>query len=380
MKIKHCLLIPLLLCGVLMAQQSEPPEKYWDFSKLKNAPAYKEAPFPDSQYPGMKAILFDGAAYEGKPAPVFAYIGFPEGPVPEGGFPGIVMVHGGGGTAYAWAVKRWNQYGYAVIALDWYNQRPIGSKGKNKIPLEGGKRQDHVTNVSNIVLAHSLLRSLPNVNPEMIALLGLSWGSWYGAMAAAVDSRFKVAIEIYCGDRKESDIFTNGRFLHAAKIPMYWIAGTNDRHATPKSLQAAFDECPTTWNKTLICRLPHSHVGFRFTACQRIADEFLKGQPGLPKLGKNQVKDGVLSAPILSRGKGIKQAVLNYTLDGADVPAPQRKWQTIPANVANNTVSAPIPQGTYQCFLSAYDELDRKDHYDYCCGSGDLFQAKEVER
>ena len=374
MKLK--LVLPLLFCGVLLAQERENPEKYWDFGRLKKAPEYRKAEFPDSQYPKMQAILFDGVPYKGKPAPVFAYVGYPEGPVPQGGFPGIVMVHGGGGTAYAWAVKRWNQYGYAVIALDWYNQRPVGSKGKKQIPLEGGKRQDHVTNVGNIVLAHSLLRSLPNVNPDKTALLGLSWGSWYGAMAAAVDPRFKAAIEIYCGDRKNNALFTNGRFLHAAKIPMYWIAGTNDRHAFPETLQAAFDECPKTWNKTLICRLPHSHVGFRFTACKRVADEFLKGGTGLPKLGKNQVSGSTISAEILSEGKGIRKAVLNYTLDGPEKESRFREWKTIPAQVSGKTVSASIPAGTFQCFLSVYDELDRPDHYDYCCGSGDVLQLK----
>ena len=36
----------------------------------------------------------------------------------------VVLIHGGGGTAYPQFVKRWIAKGYAVIALDWYNQRP----------------------------------------------------------------------------------------------------------------------------------------------------------------------------------------------------------------------------------------------------------------
>ena len=127
----------------------ESPEKYWDFSLLKNAPAFREAP-ADSRAKGLQALLVSGygpapedsAAFTGEipigtddfspaplsakvPAEFFAYIGIPEGPVPEGGFPGIVLIHGGGGTAFPYQTLYWVKQGYAVIALDWYNQRPV---------------------------------------------------------------------------------------------------------------------------------------------------------------------------------------------------------------------------------------------------------------
>ncbi|MBR4666727.1 MAG: hypothetical protein IKO93_22860, partial [Lentisphaeria bacterium] len=109
---------------------------------------------------------------------------------------------------------------------------------------------------------------------------------------------------------------------------------------------------------------------------KRVADEFLKGGTGLPKLGKNQVKDGIIRAELLSEGKGICKAVLNYTLDGPEKESRFRAWKTIPAQVSGKIVSAAIPAGTFQCFLSVYDEPDRPDHYDYCCGSGDVLQLK----
>lgn len=376
------LLISLSSSAQTPASFREEPSKYWNFEQLKQVPEYRDAGFADSESKGLKAILFDGVPVNGKKSPVFAYIGMPKTPVPPGGYPGIVLIHGGGGTAFPAFVKLWNSYGYAVIALDWYNQRPVvanpekeGEGQVKQIPLPGGRRQDHVANAGNMVLAHSLLRSLPDVNKDKIGFVGLSWGSWYGAMVAAVDPRFRCVIEIYCGDCTplRKGMLINGRFLHAAKVPMYWIAGTNDQNVTPESLQRAFDECPTIQNKSLVIQLPHSHIGFRFKACERMADHFLKGEPPLPKLGKPVLENGILSADILQEGKGIKEAVLCYTANSTEKTVHKREWKSVPAEVKGKKVSAKLPPGTFQCFLSVYDE---KSQWNDCCGSSDLVVLK----
>jgi dienelactone hydrolase len=299
-----------------------------------------------------------------KQSKVFAYIGYPDGPAPKGGFPGIVLIHGGGGTAYPEYIKLWTAHGYAVIAIDWYNQRPLIADPAKVFetdlkcePLEGGKRQNHVAIITNIILAHSLLRSLPNVAKDNIGFVGLSWGSWYGSIIAAADSRYKFIINIYCGGVNKSDKnIINGRFLHSAKMPVYWIAGTNDQNITPLQLQDAFDECPTIYNKTIEINLPHAHCGFRFADCFRVADTFLKSGVSLPKLGKPTVKDGVISAKLLEQGKGIKECVLCYTCDSAEATTWKRVWKKASAELRDGVVSAKLPEGVFQCFINVYDE------------------------
>ncbi|MDD4868940.1 MAG: hypothetical protein PHR77_00165 [Kiritimatiellae bacterium] len=351
------------------------PAKYWNAKELVAPPKYKPAGFSDSESEGLEAIMFEGMPVNGVKMPVFAYIGYPEGEVPKGGFPAIVQVHGGGGTAYPKYVKLWNRHGYAVISLDWYNQRPTfkntGSELKlTQVPLEGGKRQEHVPNVGNIVLAHSLLRSLPKVNPDKTGFIGISWGSIYGSMVTAVDDRFKFMLQVYCGGvNRTNSTFINGRFLHAAKSPLYWLSNTNDQNITPEALQAAFDEAPTFVNEAMVIRLPHAHIGYEFTASFRIADAVLKGTPPLPKLGRSTIKDSVISAELLEKGKGIKRCVLCYTLDFDVTPWHKRAWKSLPAEVNGNIVSAKLPDGVCQCFLSAYDEEDK---WNSCCGSSNL--------
>ena len=96
MKTANRLLAVTMVLGAvaLNAKDSfrEAPEKYWDFAKLKNAPAFRDAPFADSQVKGLRAVLITGYGpaqdeknYFRTPKPLsakiktefFAYIGFP---------------------------------------------------------------------------------------------------------------------------------------------------------------------------------------------------------------------------------------------------------------------------------------------------------------
>lgn len=353
----------------------EPPEKYWNFAELSQVPAYRESPYADSRAEGLRDVLVSGAEVDGKRPEFFAYIGIPAGEVPAGGFPGIVLIHGGGGTAYPQHVRLWVERGYAVIALDWYYRRPLPNSGEltetsvGKVALESGK-SGHIVNVANMVLAHSLLRSLESVNPEKTAFVGLSWGSWYGAMLAAVDPRFKGGILIYCGGLERAKTpFINGRFHHAAKIPLYWVAGTNDQNVTPASLQAGFDECPRVANTSLVIRLPHSHVGFTFDSCFRMAEYFLRDGVGLPKLERAVVTGKEISAGIAAAGRGVTRAILCYTEDAEEPLSHKRVWKSLPARFDATRVWCELPERVYQCYLSAYDEDSR---FNDLCGSSNI--------
>ena len=367
----------------------ENPEKYWDADLLKIKAEYREAPFADSKFDGLQSLLIKGfgpakddrTVNLSSPNPLskkvraefFALMGFPAGPVPKGGFPAVVLIHGGGGTAYPQYAKYWISKGYAVIALDWYNRRPLESPNPTETSvkrevLEGGKRQDHVSNVANIILAHSVLREQDKVNPEKTAFVGLSWGSWYGAMVAALDNRFKGGVEIYCGDVKNSKSFINGRFLHAAKIPLYWVVSTNDQNMTVASISRAFRECPETYNRSVVINLPHSHVGFYFESCQRMVSHFVNGTVNLPKLSDIKVENGVASAEILENGKGIKSAFICFT-DSKEKLYHKRVWKKNPAQINGRTVSAEIPDGAHSYYLSVYDENAK---YNDLCGSTDV--------
>ena len=63
----------------------------------------------------LKPIFFEGLAYQGKPTRVFAWLGLPANHT--GKVPGVVLVHGGGGTAFKEWVQKWNEQGFAAISM-----------------------------------------------------------------------------------------------------------------------------------------------------------------------------------------------------------------------------------------------------------------------
>ncbi len=64
---------------------------------------------------GIEAIYFEGLPWKGRATRVFAWLGLPD--ERDGKVPAIVLVHGGGGTAFREWVEQWTARGYAAISI-----------------------------------------------------------------------------------------------------------------------------------------------------------------------------------------------------------------------------------------------------------------------
>jgi len=95
-----------------------------DFKRFMNVPGTFEAEGFQSATPGVKAVFLAGPGYQGKETRIFAWHALPEGASKDAKVPGIVLVHGGGGTAYAPWVKKWTDRGFAAIAIDMFGGVP----------------------------------------------------------------------------------------------------------------------------------------------------------------------------------------------------------------------------------------------------------------
>ena len=83
-------------------------------SDLTTAPTVRDAGgFASTE--DLKAIYFDTLDWKGKPTKVFAWLGIPKNSGSK--LPAIVLVHGGGGSAYRQWVKLWNAHGFAAISI-----------------------------------------------------------------------------------------------------------------------------------------------------------------------------------------------------------------------------------------------------------------------
>ncbi|MDQ3815761.1 MAG: acetylxylan esterase, partial [Armatimonadota bacterium] len=117
------------------ADTTQPMQLPWNIEALSTAP--RTYPAPGFEAKGLKALFYEGLPYRGQPTRVFAWYGAPEVPAGEQ-VPAMVLVHGGGGTAFENWVRLWNARGYAAIAMDVCGSVPGGEHGKRPRHEHGG--------------------------------------------------------------------------------------------------------------------------------------------------------------------------------------------------------------------------------------------------
>jgi hypothetical protein len=88
----------------------------WDMDKLSIAPETHDT--HEYEVQGFSSFFFKGTSYKGTNTWVYAYYKVPDGIPPEGGWPAVVLVHGGRGTAFYKWVQKCVDIGFAAISMD----------------------------------------------------------------------------------------------------------------------------------------------------------------------------------------------------------------------------------------------------------------------
>jgi dienelactone hydrolase len=339
---------------------------------------------------GVRAFFYEGMPYHEKPTRVFAYYGVPQGP-PGMKFPAMVLIHGGGGTAFDRWVRVWTARGYAAIAMDLcgcvpegtyanWNRHPDGgppgwdaSFGQIDEPVEE-HWQYHA--VCAAVRAHSLLRSFPEVDAERIGLTGISWGGYLTCLIAGVDARFKFAVPVYgCGHLGDNSVWLPAfdkmgaeraarwltlwdpaRYLTHVRMPMLWVNGTNDFAYPMDSWRKSYRLPKTPQTLCLRVRMPHGHgpAGENPEEIHIEANALLKGGVPLPTI-TNQGRDNNEVWVTYESKSAIVKAELNCTRDTGKWQ--DRKWESVPATVDtdNKRVAARLPEAVTVYYFNIID-------------------------
>ena len=96
----------------------------WNLQTLMQPPKFR---WEDDHSP-VRSLLFEGESLNGNRTEVFAYYSTPGILNGRSGFetdlPAVVLLHGGGGTAFSAWVQMWAERGYAAIAMDLGGKRP----------------------------------------------------------------------------------------------------------------------------------------------------------------------------------------------------------------------------------------------------------------
>ena len=284
----------------------------WEGVLQKGAPAA----YPTAITGAVRSVMLEGEAYRGKPTRFFAWYGLPAGARANKKVPGVVLVHGGDGTAYDWWVKMWNERGYAAIAMDNCGALPVrdpATKRYARHEFSGpagwgcfGQIDEPLADqwtyhaIADVIRAHTFLRSLPEVDAARIGVTGISWGGYLTCIAAGVDGRYQWAAPVYgcgyyldegCPWKKELEqLGEKGRkwmatwdasvYLPGATCPFLWVNGMKDHffkeEMTRKS--AALTKGPKFYN--LRPDMVHGHgSGSRPWELQNFADHFAFGRP-----------------------------------------------------------------------------------------------------
>jgi dienelactone hydrolase len=357
----------------------------------------------------IQSLVYEGEKFAGKPSSVFAFYASPVtlGLAKEGEtFPGIVLIHGGGGTAFSEWVWLWAKRGYAAIAMDLSGHRPPAPKYNEKgekisdhghdpttrtLLPNGGPDQGHVQKfdciggpveddwayhaVANVMKAHTLLRQMPGVDPDRTAVTGISWGGYTTCLAASLDDRFKAAIPVYgcgflyegesnqkpsidkLGDRRATWIaaYDPGSHLSKCTAPTFWVNGTHDIHYPLDShaKSAATVKGPRSYR--IQPRMAHGHQpGWAPAEIGIFVDSILKDGVPLPTVGEMSVHAETVSVPFTAKTKVVK-AELFYT--SATGKRSDREWKSVAADVGEDKVIAKgLPADANTCLMTLTDE------------------------
>lgn len=377
----------------------------WNLDELKKAPAMK---WLDQSKP-VHSLLYAGEEFEGKPTEVFAFYASPAtlGDAPAGtSFPGVVLIHGGGGTAFADWAWLWAKRGYAAIAMDLSGSRPPepeydpktgGPKGhqsdsklRTRLP-NGGPYHGHEQKfdsiggttsddwpfhaAASVIRAHSLLRSFPEVQAENTAVTGISWGGYTTCLVASLDDRFKAAVPVYgcgflfegesvqkpaidkLGDRRADWIreYDPSSLLVRCRVPILFVNGTNDIHYPLDSYMKSFKVVPGEKHMRIQVKMSHGHPpGWAPQEIGWFIDSKCRAGTPLAVPGK-PVKEGDRVVVAYTSSLPVKEARLNYTTD-TGVRA-KREWKSLEASVEAGKVTAAAPPAEANTwFLTLTDE------------------------
>ena len=202
-------------------------------------------------------VRFTSHPWREAPVRIFGFYALPA--AAEDKLPGLLLVHGGGGYATLQRVVEAASRGYAAFSID--------------LPGKGTLRQDRsrstgpdmtVENIFtvkpelsdnylyNAVLAQvrsiTFLRSRPEIDPERIGMVGVSWGGASGLITTSLDKRIKCFVNMFGSgfleggstwhsyfetlDAGEFDVwqanFDAARYLASIDSPVLALTGSND--------------------------------------------------------------------------------------------------------------------------------------------------------
>jgi dienelactone hydrolase len=337
----------------------------------------------------MRPVFFESVPWRGRPTRVFAWLGVPES-AGGGKVPGVVLVHGGGGTAFKEWVAKWNERGFAAISIATEGQTDRRAEGAPKGGSqwlrhpEGGPAREGIYAdsaepledqfmyhaVAATIRAHSLLRSLPEVDAARIGVSGISWGGVITSTVIGIDARFAFAVPIYgCGHLADAEnqwgraLGANALYrevwdpmvrIRRAKLPVLWLSWPGDSHFPLDCQAETYRAAPGPRMVSLIPGMRHSHpAGWNPPDGYAFAESIVReGRPWF--VSQAVTREGSVVGVGFATARMLESAVLLSTADRGFTGS--RTWTETPASLiregATWRATATLPSGTTAWFVN----------------------------
>ncbi len=376
---------------------------------------------PDNEFAGIKALTLESAPYGGKKTKVFGYFGMPE--TSDGKkVPAVLLLHGGGGHAYACWVKLWNDRGFAALAIDTTGYMP---RKRNAGSREGGGDEDYweralgsfyedgytlppdndhfesfakpieeqwmYNALAAAVKANTFLRNDNRINSSQIGVVGISWGGIMTSILIGYDLRFSFAAAVYGsgylskGVTDFNNIFKPRPVIEQwaaednfdkVKIPVLWLGWNDDSNFSVMSNSLSYSATAANNKDTRLVlkdKLLHNHRrGWSSEEIYTFAQSVIGRSPRLPE---------IISQP---RGRSFSFEVEcedGVTLTGAKayyITAPMtcvvsdkyncgersymsEDWKIRPCDLSGNRVIGSLPEECYAYYVELSFKIGKID-------------------
>ena len=282
------------------------PEYLWQTPESERAPEYDRVEY------GAEGYFIKSVPYEGEATNVFVYVGLPEGASEENPVPGVVLVHGGGGTAFPDWVKMWTERGYAAISVDTEGRVPTKDASAYVVDVFRTSPKHHgPTNpqfadadmaiekqwmyhaVSATIAAHSFLKSFSQVDSTKIGITGISWGSVIVSNTVCYDDRLAFCAPVYggmgmkgttgiCGQiynryPNGASLWNDVNFLANCRTPLLFVNWNEDDYFAIDATSRCASTAPYG-SMVLIDKLYHGHLpAMKVKEIFTFADNICKG-------------------------------------------------------------------------------------------------------
>jgi cephalosporin-C deacetylase-like acetyl esterase len=351
---------------------SEQLKELWDFPvdsiKYQTIKKYYKGTI------NVEEVYYQSREFKGKPVQIFGYYCYPA--TKNKKLPGLLISHGGGGSANLANTIDWAKHGYAVLSIDLPGQghQRLNSRSTGPdmdVPILLRTRPDPSYNylIHAVAAARNgitFLSQREEVDPEQIGMVGLSWGGVITLLTNGQDKRLKTAVNVFGAgyipegctwqtrfDNKSSQELNEWysfidpkNFLKTQHAPILFVTGTNDHCYYLPTFQKSYEEVTAPKKIVLVPNLRHKFPPYMQSIVLSWLDNKLKRSGSFPEVEILPIfKKGEEKVVVQAKAQTCSE-VANVTLyytQGEPSRWTRRKWQSMDAYYEDGVYYFAIP-------------------------------------